>query len=95
VGGWLKQHGEAIYGTRAGEISGPGIVSTRRSEAHYVHVLEYTSDYARLSGVPQGVKSAALLDGSAVKMFSKEAETILVLPEEARDPYCTVVRLSW
>jgi len=93
VGGWLKCHGEAIYGTRAGVISGPGLASTYRGEAHYALVMEYASDYARLSGVPAGVKSAALLDGSPVKMFVKDAETILVLPEEVRDPYCTVVRM--
>ncbi|HSV86046.1 MAG TPA: alpha-L-fucosidase [Levilinea sp.] len=94
VGGWLKKHGEAIYGTRAGLVTGPGIASTRRGDTHYVHVLDYASDYARLSGVPVDVRSAALLDGSPVKMFARDEELILVLPEELRDPYCTVVKLS-
>jgi alpha-L-fucosidase len=94
VGGWLKKHGEAIYATRAGVIHGPGVISTLRADTHYVHVLDYVSDYARLSGVPKGFQSAALLDGTPVKMFSKDEETVLVIPEELRDLYCTVVMLK-
>jgi alpha-L-fucosidase len=93
VGHWLDRHGESIYSTRAGVVYGPGVVSTRRDNTHFVHVLEYNSDYARLTGVPMGVNSAALLDGSSVKMFTKDEETVLVIPAELRDPYCTVVRL--
>jgi alpha-L-fucosidase len=94
VGGWLKQHAEAIYGTRTGQIHGSGIASTRRSDTHYVHVLEYTSDYASLEDVPEDIAHAALLDGSPVKMFRQADKTILVLPEPQRDPYCTVVKLT-
>jgi alpha-L-fucosidase len=93
VGQWLQRHGESIYNTRAGVVHGPGVVSTRRDNTHFVHVLEYNSDYTRLAGVPTDVTSAALLDGSSVKMFTKEEETVLVIPAELRDPYCTVVRL--
>jgi alpha-L-fucosidase len=94
IGAWLKRHGEAIYSTRAGVIHGPGVVSTRRGDTHYVHVLEYPSDYAYVNGVPEGVTSAALLDGTSVKMFEEDGKTVLILPDEMRDPYCTVVRVT-
>jgi alpha-L-fucosidase len=94
VGAWLEKHGEAIYGTRAGAIYGSGLASTSRGDIQYVHVWNDVSDYARLKGVPDTVSKSTLLDGSPVQMMVKGEETILVLPEELRDPLCTVVRLS-
>jgi alpha-L-fucosidase len=70
VGAWLQKHGEAIYAP-APELSMVRAWPAPPRRYHYVHVLDYTSDYARLSGVPVDVRSAALLDGSPVKMFTR------------------------
>ena len=41
VGRWLAANGAAIYGTRAGVIPPTReMVSTRRGDTHYVHVLD-------------------------------------------------------
>ena len=41
MGGWLAQNGEAIYRTQAGGIQmGDSLVSTRRGEVLYLHVLD-------------------------------------------------------
>ena len=41
MGGWLEQNGEAIYRTQAGGIQmGDSLVSTRRGEVLYLHVLD-------------------------------------------------------
>jgi alpha-L-fucosidase len=96
VGRWLKVNGEAVYGTRAGIIPpSVGVVSTRKGDTHYVHLLENVSDWVRLRGVPDSVTGAHLLrDGAAVKMERNGAEVILSVPDERRDPLNTVVVLS-
>lgn len=41
MGGWLAQNGEAIYRTQAGGVQmGDSLVSTRRGEVLYLHVLD-------------------------------------------------------
>jgi alpha-L-fucosidase len=96
VGEWLKVNGESVYGTRAGVIPpGASVVSTRRGDTHYVHLLETISDSVRLRGVPDSVTSARLLrDGSAVEMERNGDEVILNVPDERRDSLNTVVVLS-
>lgn len=96
VGRWLDAYGESVYGTRAGVIPPTSVaVSTRKGDTHYVHVLDYTSDSVKLSGVPESIRSAALLrDGSAVQMEQQGDKTLLVLPEATRDPINTVVVLQ-
>jgi alpha-L-fucosidase len=95
VGGWLKVHGESIYGTRAGQINGGGLVSTQKDGKHYVHVLQYTSDCVKLSGAPENASQAYLLkDGSPVKLTTADGQVMLTLPSWQRDELDTVVVLQ-
>jgi len=98
MGAWLRAHGEAIYGTRAGLIPPTAdsiAVSTRRGETHYVHALNYVGDCVRLPGVPAGVTRATLVkDGAPVKMARAGDLLALTIPAEQRDPLNTVVRLD-
>ncbi len=97
VGRWLARHGESVYGTRAGSIAPTReSVSTRRGDAHYVHVLEYLSDCVTLPGAPESITSAALAaSGAPVRMERTTAGAlVLTLPEAARDPFDTVIKLT-
>lgn len=96
VGAWLRDNGESIYGTRAGVIAPSAVaVSTRKGDTHYVHILENGSDWVTLTGVPEMVTQARLLKtGAAVEMRRKDDKTTLVVPDEARDLYDTVVVLT-
>lgn len=96
MGQWLKTNGESVYGTRAGAIpADAGVVSTRKDNTHYVHILDNVSDWVRLSGVPDTVSSAHLLrDGAPVELTRSGDQVILNVPDERRDPFDTVVVLS-
>ena len=98
VGAWLAQHGKAIYRTRAGVIppTADGMtVSTRQGDMHYVHVLDYVSDWVRLTQVPQNVTRATLVkDGSPVDLVWNDSSLVLKLAPDQRGPIDTVVELT-
>jgi alpha-L-fucosidase len=96
VGKWLAANGESIYGTRAGVIAPTAVtVSTRKGDTHYVHILENLSDWVTLTGVPESVTQARLLTtGTAVEILRSDGKTVLVVPDEVRDPLDTVVVLT-
>ncbi len=95
VGTWLKLNGAAIYRTRVGVIAPTKeAVSTRRGDVHYVHVLDTVTDGVTLAGVPAGVQSARLRrDGSPLDMSRRDDKTVILIPEDVRDPFDTVVEL--
>lgn len=95
MGEWLRANGEAVYGTRAGQISTPDGVSTSRGSTHYVHALNYRADRIYLDGLPESVTRAVLLkDGSALKIGSANGRAFVTVPAEQRDPIATVVKLD-
>jgi alpha-L-fucosidase len=97
VGDWLKVNGEAVYGTRAGQISVQDGVSTAREDgaAHYALALQYNADRIYIDGLPERVRSAALLrDGSALAVCkTANGRAYVTVPAEKRDPLATVVKL--
>ena len=96
MGQWLNANSESVYGTRAGAIPADvGVVSTRKGDTHYVHILENVSDWVRLSGVPDSITSARLLrDGAPVELTRNGDQVILNVPDERRYPFDTVVVLT-
>ena len=95
MGAWLRANGEGIYGTRAGVITSPDGVSTRRGGTHYVHALNYPADRVYLDQVPEGVTQAALLaDGTPLNLCSANGRTYVTVPAEQRDPIATVIKLN-
>ncbi|MBZ0297808.1 MAG: alpha-L-fucosidase, partial [Anaerolineae bacterium] len=96
VGQWLDANGESIYGTRAGAVApSPNVVSTRRGDTHYIHLLNHTSDSVTLTDFAENVSQAHLLrNGEAVSMEHGEKGLVITVPEEQRDPIDTVVVLS-
>jgi len=97
VGHWLQVNGAAIYGTRAGIIPPTSeTVSTRRGDSHYIHILEDTSDYVTLRGVPETITAAGLLRDGASLVLERQDDTTttLLVPAEIRDPPDTVILLT-
>jgi alpha-L-fucosidase len=96
VGNWLQTYGESIYGTRAGSILPTAdVVTTRKDDRHYVHVLNYISDEVKLSNVPSTIKNASLLSsGETIAMNWRDDELVLHIPEDSRDSINTVLVLS-
>jgi alpha-L-fucosidase len=96
MGAWLREFGESVYGTRAGLIPPTRqSVCTSRGRNHYVHVLDYISDYVKLKDIPMDLSRARLLhNDDPVKMTWSGDELILTLPEEHHIPTDTVVVLE-
>jgi alpha-L-fucosidase len=96
VGDWLSKNEEAIYKTRAGTIQVPDyVVSTRKGDFHFIHVLDYISDCVLLQNVPENITTAVLVkDNSPVKMARVGSKVILTIPPEQRNEFDTVVRLT-
>lgn len=80
-GTWIRQHGEAIYGTRGGPIDPVDKVfgATFRENIVYLHIL----DPERFSGMPihlpGKVLSAATLDGTPVRRAETDVGVSLSL----------------
>lgn len=95
MGAWLKDNGEAVYGTRAGIISTPDGVSTNRGDTYYIHAFHYNSDRIYLNEVAGNVRKASLVkDGSPLKIGSSRGQMFVTVPAEQRDPIATVIKLQ-
>lgn len=82
MGEWLRENGESIYGTTAGDIEEqPWGVTTRKGNVLYLHILNLDKDQLVLPKKYK-VKSATLLDGSQkVEVISRKSETVLKFGE--------------
>ncbi|MES2995269.1 MAG: alpha-L-fucosidase [Verrucomicrobiota bacterium] len=95
MGDWLKTRGESVYGTRGGPwIVTKNIASTRKGDKIYVHLFDFTGDSIALTALPVTVKSARMLNGSAITHESKDGTLRLVIPKDAIDPIDTVIELT-
>lgn len=107
MGDWLEKNGEAIYATEAGpyryEISW-GSITQRRANGKtslYLNVVDWPEDGRFvLFGVNNTVLSASLLaTGEALQVASRfdpaSGQSIVTIdvPEEAPDPYVSVIKL--
>ena len=92
VGAWLREYGDAIYGTRGGpyEPSYWG-VSTRRENKVYVHIFEGWENSLSLPPIERRIVSSRLLGGGKVRVTqSPEGITIAQPPSNRRRPVSTV-----
>lgn len=82
MGEWLRENGESIYGTTAGDIEEqPWGVTTRKGNVLYLHILNLNKDQLVLPKKYK-VKSATILDGSQkVEVISRKSETVLKFGE--------------
>ncbi len=88
IGAWTRVNGKAIYGTRAGGIAqGDTIVSTRRGETLYLHVLDPSLTQLQVN-IPARVREVrSFPDGRPLKyMFRRNCLTLdLDIPEDCID----------
>ena len=82
MGEWLRENGESIYGTTAGDIEEQSWgVTTRKGNVLYLHILNLDKDQLVLPKKYK-IKSATLLDGSQkVEVISRKSETVLKFGE--------------
>ncbi len=96
VGGWLKVHGESIYGTRGGPVSPrPWGVTTKKGSTVYVHVLNWQDSTLLVPPVGGAVKSARFVKTGAKADVKAVAEGLMIsIPKDAVDDIDTVIALE-
>jgi alpha-L-fucosidase len=96
VGDWLRQNGEAVYGTRGGPITPrPWGVTTHDGGRVYVHVLDWPDTVLALPRPPRPVRSARYLADGTEAAFTRDPDALLLrLDPEKRHPLDTIVVLE-
>jgi alpha-L-fucosidase len=94
IGGWLKQYGESIYGTRGGPFLGLDCLSTRRENRVYVHVLKWRTERLQLPGIPHKIVSSKLLTGGTATVRQTEGQIEIDVPAEQRQELDTIILLE-
>jgi len=97
MGGWLKQYGETIYGTRGGPFK-PGTwgASTCKGDKVYVHILDWKAIDSswRLPKIDARIKDASLLTGGKAKVRQTRKGIKLDVSATARQDIDTIVVLT-
>ena len=82
MGAWLRENGESIYGTTAGDIEEqPWGVTTRKNDTLYLHILHCNEKSLHLP-LTSKVKSATLLHGRNVKFKQSKTGVTLLFDEQ-------------
>ncbi|MBR1712333.1 MAG: alpha-L-fucosidase [Alloprevotella sp.] len=76
MGSWLATNGESIYGTTGGEVTeGEAVVSTRKGELLYLHVLAPGRDSVRFE-TQQKVKRVSAFGSTTPLPFTQKRGTV-------------------
>ena len=98
IGRWLRQHGRAIYGCTASELTPPPDGRyTQRGDRLYLHLLDWPFRHVHLPGLGGKVAYAQLLhDGSEVQVAETQVsadDLTLTLPIQPPDVVVPVIEL--
>jgi len=95
MGQWLARYGESVYGTRGGPFKPTAsILSTRKGNAVYLHVLQWTDDEINLPLLPRKIKAGTLLTGGRVQVRQAEGRLAIRVPRQYRQDIDTLVKLE-
>lgn len=83
MGEWLRQNGETIYGTVAGEIpEKPWGVTTRKGSRLFIHILDSEDDFLSIKLDSKVVKAVKYADKSPVKFRQSKDGIVTLLFDE-------------
>lgn len=86
IGLWMKENGEAVYGTRGGPwMPGPWGVSTRKGNKVYVFVQQLKDGKLSLPSLPAKVLSARMLQGAPVECADSDGLITISIPRGRRN----------
>lgn len=95
MGAWLNKNGEAVYGTRGGPWKPSShIVSTRKGDKIYVHLLRKVEGHVSLPALPVEVRSAKILNGPSVRHSVKNDRLTIEIPADSWDEIDTIIELT-
>jgi alpha-L-fucosidase len=89
MGAWLAKHGESIYATRGGPYKpAKHIVSTRKSNTVFLHILAWPEETLTLPALPAKVVKAS------ANVQQTDTALIVKVPAADRQPIDTIVALE-
>lgn len=101
IGAWLNQYGESIYGTRGGPFWATSrVLSTRKGNSVYVHVLDWQEDEVTLPAIDKRVVAHSVLTGGTAMVTQtaghrpKGGPIRICVPPEHRQKLDTIVVLE-
>ncbi len=95
MGAWMKKYGETIYGTRGGPYTPTKqMVSTRKGNTIYVHVLAWSGDSLTLAPIPAKVVKSLAVTGGEAKVVQTDAGIEISLPKANHRPFDTIIALE-
>ena len=96
LGAWMRQHGEAVQGTRAGPLQPVDGVwgTTQRGDRVYLHVLRWPADELQLPALPRQVRAARNLSGGGVGWREHEGGLAVTVAPADRGTPVTVIELT-
>ncbi len=95
IGQWLSQYGESIYGTRGGPWKrNPRIVSTRKGNFIYVHVLRWEGDRVRLPSIDARILDCKVLTGGTADVQQTGGSVIISMAPADQQKIDTIIRLE-
>lgn len=95
MGAWLAKNGESIHGTRGGPWKpGKQMVSTRKGNKIYIHLLKKKDGAVALPALPIAIKSAQLLNGAPLFTETKEGILSIKIPDSTWVPIDTIIELT-
>ncbi len=96
LGGWVREHGQSIYGTRGGPFK-PGTwgASTSKDRTIYLHVLDWGGQKTLLlPALESRVLRASVLSGDRATVTQTDAGIEVSVPESSRQTLDTIVVLT-
>ncbi|MBN2293351.1 MAG: alpha-L-fucosidase [Pirellulales bacterium] len=94
IGGWLKENGDSIYGTRGGPFWGLNCLSTRKNNTIYVHVLKWDEDVLVLPPIEKKIVSHSLMTGGKAQVKQTHEGIAIRVPAEHRNELDTIIALE-
>jgi alpha-L-fucosidase len=95
MGDWLTKNGESLHGTRGGPYKpSQWLVSTRKTNQVYLHILKWATDSITLPSLPKVVTSSRSLTGGKVAVKVTADGMTLTMETKDRDPIDTIIELT-
>ena len=95
IGGWLKQYGVSLIGTRGGPYRPTAdFASTRSGKSIYLHFLKGGAGEVRLADPGAKVRSATVLTGGSVRVVQDAGACVLTLGPRDPSVIDVIVRLD-
>ena len=95
IGAWLAKNGESIYGTRGGPWKPTkSLVSTRKGNTVYLHVLDASKAMLTLPPLPCKIKRGSVMTGGKVEFHQTDKTLEITLPAHGLNAVDTIIKLE-